>query len=183
MGNLFRMFITFFKIGAFTFGGGYAMLPLIRREVVDRENWVKENEFIDIIAVAQSLPGPVAVNSAVFIGYKLRGIVGAVSTTLGVVLPSVIIILVIAMFFTAIKGSTVMEQVFMGIRPAVVSLILIAAIQLLRSLKKNSFNIGLIIFSFVSIAFLNFHPILVIFIAGFSGLIKKYLGGRVREDS
>lgn len=177
MVNLLKMFVVFFKIGAFTFGGGYAMLPLIRREVVDRENWVKEHEFIDIIAVAQSLPGPVAVNSAVFIGYKLRGLIGAVATTLGVVLPSFIIILIIVMSFTAIKNSPIIEQVFMGIRPAVVSLILIAAVQLLRSLKKTYFNIALIAFSFIAITFFNFHPILVILITAALGLIKTLRGG------
>ena len=119
----FQMFFSFFKIGAFTLGGGYAMIPLVRDEVVDRRHWIEEEEFLNMLALAQSAPGVMAVNTAIFIGYKMRGWKGIVATTLGSILPSFVIILLIATIFTRYKEYPLVEAAFKGIRPAVVALI------------------------------------------------------------
>lgn len=119
----FQLFWSFFKIGAFTFGGGYAMIPLIQKEVVNKKAWLAENEFIDMLAIAQSVPGPISLNTAVFVGNKMKGIKGSLFASLGIILPSFIIILLIALVFTEFKNNPGVERVFKGIRPAVVALI------------------------------------------------------------
>ncbi len=118
-----QLFWSFFKIGAFTFGGGYAMIPLIQKEVVDRKKWLAEGEFMDMLAIAQSVPGPISLNTAVFVGNKVRGKKGSLVTSLGIILPSFIVILLIAIVFTEFKNNPGVERVFKGIRPAVVALI------------------------------------------------------------
>lgn len=117
------MFITFVRIGTFTFGGGYAMIPLIQEEVVKKRKWIEEREFIDMLAMAQSAPGVMAINTAIFIGYKMRGFKGSLITAIGTALPSFIIILLIAIVFTSFRENPVIERIFKGIRPAVVALI------------------------------------------------------------
>ncbi|MDR2039111.1 MAG: chromate transporter [Bacteroidales bacterium] len=123
MPSLFQIFWSFFKIGSFTLGGGYAMVPLIQREVVDRKKWLPEKEFVEMLGLAQASPGPIALNTAIFVGYKTRGMKGIVSSSLGVILPSFIIILLIAVVFVDFKNNPVVERIFKGIRPAVVALI------------------------------------------------------------
>lgn len=118
-----EMFETFVKIGAFTIGGGYAMIPLIRREVVEQKKWMEDNEFIDMLAMAQSAPGVMAINTAIFVGYKIRGLKGSIVTTLGSSLASFAIILLIAISFTNFKDNQIAERMFKSIRPAVVALI------------------------------------------------------------
>lgn len=138
MNNIFvQLFVTFFKIGAFTFGGGWAMLSLIEKEIVDKKHWIEREEFIDLIAVAQSLPGILAVNVSVAVGDKLRGMKGAVTASLGTILPSFIIILCIAIFLTPdlIKENETLSSIFMGIRPAVVALIVAPVISSARAAK------------------------------------------------
>ena len=130
-----QLFSDFFKIGAFTLGGGYAMIPIIESEVVGKRRWLRQEEFLDIIAIAQSCPGVFAINMSVFIGYKLRKLPGAISAALGSALPSLIIILLIAMFFSRFQDNPVVESIFRGIRPAVVALI--AALQLLDSHRQR----------------------------------------------
>lgn len=119
----FQLFWVFFKIGAFTFGGGYAMIPLIQREVVNRKKWLEEGEFIDMLAIAQSVPGPVSLNTAVFVGNKLKGKRGSAVSSAGIILPSFVVILLIALVFTEFKDNPGVERVFKGIRPAMVALI------------------------------------------------------------
>lgn len=122
--NLYwQMFMTFVKIGSFTFGGGYAMIPLIQREVVDNKKWIDRKEFIDMLAMAQSAPGVMAINTAIFIGYKMKGFKGSLVTAFGTALPSFLIILFIAIVFTNFRDNPVVERIFKGIRPAVVALI------------------------------------------------------------
>ncbi len=118
-----QLFTVFFRIGSFTIGGGYAMIPLIRKEVVDRKKWIEEKEFIDMLAMAQSAPGMIAVNTAIFVGYKVKGFRGSLATTLGSVIPAFLIILLIAMFFGEFRKNEVVTSVFKGIRPVVVALI------------------------------------------------------------
>lgn len=117
------MFTSFVKIGAFTIGGGYAMIPLIRREVVENKKWMDDDEFIDMLAMAQSAPGVIAVNTAIFVGYKVRGLRGSVVTTIGSSLTSFLVILLIAIFFTNFRDNAVADKMFKSIRPAVVALI------------------------------------------------------------
>ncbi|HBZ34387.1 MAG TPA: chromate transporter [Bacteroidales bacterium] len=120
---LWQLFTSFLKIGAFTIGGGYAMIPLIQDEVVTRRRWIEESEFLDMIAIAQSAPGVIAINTSIFVGYKLRGLPGAIVASLGSALPSFVIILVIASCFTQFKDNSIVARAFMGIRPTVVALI------------------------------------------------------------
>ena len=118
-----QLFAAFFRIGAFTIGGGYAMIPLIQKEVVDNKHWLEEREFIDMLAMAQSAPGVIAINTAIFVGYKVKGFKGSLITTLGSALPSFLIILLIAIVFTDFRDNAVVARIFKGIRPAVVALI------------------------------------------------------------
>jgi len=168
---LFDIFKTFFKIGAFTLGGGYAMLPIIQKEVVDNKKWLKDDEFMDSIAVTNSLPGPLAINSATFVGYKTAGIPGAVVAALGAVLPSFMIILVIAIFFGNFADNAVVEQIFAGVRPAVVALIVYALVNLTKSVGINKINMIIAITALILILVANMHPILVIIMAGLAGLL------------
>lgn len=158
-----RLFATFFKIGAFTFGGGWAMISLLEKDIVDRNKWVEKDEFLDILAVSQSLPGIMAVNVAISIGYKLSKLKGSVSATLGTILPSFLIILAIAMFLTpeTIKNSHTLTSIFMGIRPAVVALILAPVFTTAKSAKinKRNFFIPLIIALMIWIDVPNVHGI------------------------
>ena len=124
MTNIYiEAFTIFFKIGAFTIGGGYAMVPLIENEIVTKRGWIAKEDFIDLLAISQSAPGILAVNISIFIGYRLRGIRGSIITALGTVLPSFLIILAIALFFHNFKDNIYVERIFKGIRPAVVALI------------------------------------------------------------
>lgn len=132
-----KLFWTYVKIGTFTIGGGYAMLPLIEREVVDKHHWIDGQEFLDMIALAQAAPGLIAVNSAIFIGWKIYGWRGVVATVLGAVLPSFLIILLIAMVFRDIREYPMVEAIFKGVRPAVVALIVAAVIRMSKNIFKN----------------------------------------------
>lgn len=136
MKQLFTLFWSFFKIGVFTFGGGYAMIPLIRREMIDRRGWIDEREFLDLLTVAQTAPGPIALNTSVFVGYKMKGYPGAIATALGVVIPSFTIILVIAVYFAGIRHNPVVDAAFRGMRPAVVALILAPVFSLSEGMPR-----------------------------------------------
>ena len=132
-----QLFATFFKIGAFTFGGGWAMISIIEREVVDRHRWIERNDFLDLLAVAQALPGILAVNIATSVGDKIKGLRGSIAASAGTIFPSFLLILLIAIFLTPdmIKNNVVISSVFMGIRPAVVALIVAPVITSARSAK------------------------------------------------
>ncbi|MCQ2325704.1 MAG: chromate transporter [Paludibacteraceae bacterium] len=133
--NLFiQLFWTYLKIGTFTIGGGYAMLPLIEREVVDKHHWIDAKEFVNMIALAQAAPGLIAVNSAIFIGWKIYGWKGIVATVLGAVLPSFVIILLVAVLFKEIQHNPTVEAIFKGVRPAVVALIAAAVIRMAKNI-------------------------------------------------
>lgn len=166
---LFDIFLTFFKIGSFTIGGGYAMLPIIQREVVDNKKWLGEEEFLDSIAVTNSLPGPLAINCATFVGYKKAGLPGAVSAALGAVMPSFLIILIIALFFSTIEDNPTVQYVFAGIRPAVVALITFALVKLIKSMGITLINVSMAAAVLLLILFLDLHPIFTIIICGTLG--------------
>lgn len=171
MKELFKMFITFFKIGSFTFGGGYAMIPLIEREVVDTNHWISKDEFIDIIAISQSFPGALAINSCTFIGYKIGGVTGGILGLLGVGLPSFLIILVIAMAFSKFRDMYIIELIFNGINAAVPLLILVGVNSLAQVLPKTTTNIILVIATIILNVFLKVNPVYIILAAAIYGVI------------
>lgn len=178
--SLLKLFSTFFKIGLFTFGGGYAMIPLIEREVVQRYRWITGTEFVDLLAIAQSAPGVFAVNISVFIGNKLRGTRGALSAALGCVLPSVIIILAIALFFRRFRHIEVVNNIFMGIRPVVVALIAVPVFNVAKSAKINWTTAWIPVLSALLIVAMGVSPIYIILFAGIAGIVwGKYKSNRL----
>ncbi len=134
MRELLEILKSFLKIGAFTFGGGYAMIPIIQYEVVNRRKWLSEKEFVELLTIAQAAPGPISLNTAVFVGYKCMGYKGAVAAILGVVIPSFVIILVVAMFFHTMRDNRWVDAAFKGMRPAVVALIVAPIVGLAKGL-------------------------------------------------
>ncbi|MGL4518135.1 MAG: chromate transporter [Phocaeicola sp.] len=164
-------FTTFFRIGLFTIGGGYAMIPLIEEEIVTKKGWIQQEEFVDLLAVSQSAPGIFAVNMAIFIGYKMRKLPGALTTTLGGILPSFLIILAIALFFEQFKEYEAVERIFKGIRPAVVALIAAPTFTLAKSAKIDHRNIWIPILSALLIWGLGVSPIYIIAAAATGGFL------------
>lgn len=180
MSNIYiQSFKTFFKIGAFTLGGGYAMIPIIEAEVVDKHKWIKKEEFLDLIAIAQSCPGVFAINVSIFIGYKLRKLRGALCTSLGTALPSFIIILLIAMFFKRFEDNVTVEAIFRGIRPAVVALIAAPTFSLAKSANITITNCWIPIVSALLIWQIGVNPIFIIIAAGLGG----YLYGKLLKPT
>ncbi|HEY5575228.1 MAG TPA: chromate transporter [Clostridiaceae bacterium] len=177
MNKLFAMFLSFLKIGAFTFGGGYAMVPLMQAEVVDNRKWITEDEFLDILVISQTFPGAIAVNTSIFIGYKISGVRGAVLALFGTILPSFFIILLIVSFFMQFRDNHYVSLVFKGIGAAVPAMILAAVISLTKSMKKNYLNLTIILLSVASISLLNVHPVIVILVSGLYGYF--FLGRKV----
>ncbi|MBO4812216.1 MAG: chromate transporter [Prevotella sp.] len=165
------LFTTFFKIGLFTIGGGYAMIPIIEAEVVDRHKWVSKEEFLDLIAIAQSCPGVFAANISIFIGYKLRKVPGAVITCLGTCLPSFLIILALAMFFHTFQDNPVVASIFRGIRPAVVALIAVPTFNLAKSANITWSTCWIPIAGALAIWLLGVSPILIILMAAIGGYV------------
>ena len=168
---ILQLFTIFFKIGAFTIGGGYAMIPLIEDEIVTKKGWVAKEDFLDLLAIAQSAPGVFAVNIAIFIGYRLRGVRGCLVTALGAILPSFLIILCIALFFLRFKENPTVEAIFKGIRPAVVALIAAPTFNLAKAAKINRYTIWIPIISALLIWLLGFSPIWIILLAGIGGYV------------
>ena len=164
-------FRTFFHIGIFTLGGGYAMIPLIEEEVVNKKQWVSKEEMLDLIAIAQSCPGVFAINIATFIGYKLQKTRGAICTTIGTALPSFLIILAIAIFFSQFKDNPYVAAMFKGIRPAVVALIAVPTFNLGKRAQLNMWTIWIPVVSALLIWALGVSPIYIILIAGIAGYI------------
>ncbi len=162
-------FATFFRMGLFTIGGGYAMIPLIEAEVVEKRQWVSNEEFLDLMAIAQSAPGVFAVNISIFIGYKLRGVKGSLVTALGTVLPSFLIILAIALFFQQFKEIPLVEHIFRGIRPAGVALIAAPTFSVGKACKLNRYTLWIPVVSALLIWLLGVSPIYIIMIAGLAG--------------
>ncbi len=174
--SLPSLFLTMLKIGAFTFGGGYAMIALLENEFVSRKKWMGREEFLDMVAIAESTPGPIAVNSATYLGYKLGGVLGAMVATLGVVLPPFTIIFVISLFFDAFLSVQYVGYAFKGVQVCVVYLILSAGWKLLKQMDKNLLNVC-ITFSVLaamigcSVFAVNFSSIYFILLSGGVGLL------------
>ena len=178
---LLEMFLAFFKIGAFTFGGGFAMIPIIQEEVVNKRNWIKDEEFIDTISVAQSSPGPIAVNASIYVGYKIKGLSGAIVATLGTVLPSFITILVVARFFAYFRDNATFEKVFAGIRPTVVALIFSALYRLVYKSYLGYRALAAALIVSLILIFLNISPIYMVLLGiigsvGYHKIVDKGKG-------
>lgn len=171
---LLTLFLTFLKVGAFTFGGGFAMLAILDREVVDKHGFVSHDEFMDLVVIAESTPGPVAINAATYVGYRVGGMLGGILSTLGVVLPSFSIIFLISLFFDTFLSLTLVAAAFRGIRAAVVLLILGAGIKMFKKLKKNAFSLAVMGVTFT--AMLAFGLFAVKFSSIFYILISAVLG-------
>ena len=174
MKRLLEIFAVFFKIGLFTIGGGYAMLPIIQKEVVETKGWMDDEEFLDALSLTNSLPGPLAINAATFVGYRVCKVKGALTAVLGAASPSVIIILAVAMVFSNLTEYPVVQYIFDGIRPAVVALILYALIKLAKSAKlTENFNWLIALLAVAAIAVFGLHPIIVIIAGALYGLFVR----------
>ena len=180
------LFLTMMKIGLFTFGGGYAMIALLENEFVEKKKWLDKDEFLDVAAIAESTPGPIAINAATYIGYKNSGMIGSMIATLGICIPSFVIIYAISLFFDAFLSFTLVAYAFKGIQICVVYLILTAGLKMLKQMKKTTFNmiiisitlICMIIFSLFAV---KFSTIFYILISGACG-VAVYLLCKIRKE-
>lgn len=184
--SLNHIFLSFFKIGAFTFGGGWAMVPLIKKELVDKRKWLEDEEFVDILAIAQSGPGPIAINTSVLCGYRMRGLSGALVATLGSSLPSFMTILLIATFFLRVRDSKAVDSIFRGMRPAIFGLLVSAVWQVGRKSVRSRQDIVLALIGAVLLVGFKVNPILAIVIAATGGITcgavrRRKLGGQAWE--
>lgn len=183
--SLETLFFTFFKIGLFTFGGGYAMIALLEEEFIQRRKWLDKDEFLDMTAIAESTPGPVAINSATYLGYKLAKVPGAATATVAVCLPSFLIIYAISLFFEQFTQLTVIANAFKGIQVCVIYLIFSAGVRMLKALDKSLFAIGvfaavMLVMVGLSLAGVSVSSILLILLSGAAG-VAAWLIGRRKE--
>ena len=182
MKEYLTLIATFFKIGIMTFGGGYAMLPMIQREVVEKHGWATEEEILDYYAIGQCTPGVIAVNTATFVGNKIKGIPGGFLATFGVVLPSLIIISIIAAVLSSFSDYAVVQHALAGIRVAVVVLVFYSVVKLHKSAVKNAFGWIIFVFCFLLSAILGLSPVYIVVASGVLGIlagqIVKYKGGK-----
>ena len=182
MGVCWKGFRTFFKIGLFTIGGGYAMIPLIRSEVVERNHWLSEEDFLDVLAMSQALPGVFAINFSIYIGQRLGGLKGSIALASGVILPSFLIILAVAMFFVNFAENRVVEAIFKGVRPAVVALLAGPCINLARAARITLSNVWLPIFAALLIWLLGVSPVYVIVLVAVGGFMYGKFSGPEGKD-
>lgn len=183
--SLGTLFFTFFKIGLFTFGGGYAMIALLEEEFIQRRKWLDKDEFLDMTAIAESTPGPVAINSATYLGYKLAKVPGAATATVAVCLPSFLIIYAISLFFEQFTQLTVIANAFKGIQVCVIYLIFSAGVRMLKALDKSPFATGvlaavMLVMVGLSLAGVSVSSILLILLSGAAG-VAAWLIGRRKE--
>lgn len=173
MEELIELFKVFFKMGSFTFGGGYAMLPIIQEEIVNKRQWATDEEVLDYYAIGQSTPGIIAVNTATFIGYNRKGLAGGIAATLGIVTPSIIIISIIAAFFKNFQDYQLVQHAFGGIRVVVAALIFNTVVKMYRSSVKDIMGIIIFFLSFLVIAFADITPIVIIVTSAIVGMIRS----------
>lgn len=179
MKSYWNLFWTFVKVSAFTIGGGMAMVAVVRDILVVKRKWMTDDEFMDILAISQTLPGLMAVNTAIFIGYRLLGTKGSIVATLGSIMPPFIIILAIAMLFTGYQDNEIVMAVFKGIRPAVVALIAVPTIHMAIRQRLNWFTGAIAVATMLLIAFLKVSPIYIILVVGvIAAAVAKYKEGR-----
>ena len=169
--KLWTLFITFFKMALFTIGGGYAMLPVMEDEFVKKKKWIKAEDIVDVMAIVQSVPGIIAVNASVFVGYRVAGVLGAFAASIGVVAPSFIIIVIIAAFLKTIGGENLLESAFIGVRSGVCALILLAALNLGKKVIKGKFAWIMAVAAFLGIIIFKINIVFMIVAGGIIGII------------
>ena len=179
--SLFSLFLSMLKIGAFTFGGGYAMIHLLDHEFVERKGWLEKDEFLDLVTIAESTPGPIAINCATYIGYKREKVLGSIVSTIGMVLPSLVIIYAISLFLDSFLASPIIKAAFEGIQVCVVFLILSAGVKMLKKMKKKPFNLAvfsltLVCMSILTLLSVRFSSIFYILISGCVGALIYTVG-------
>lgn len=182
MATLWELFAAWFKIGLFTFGGGYAMLPLIEREVIDKQGWTDKEEILSIYALAQSVPGVISVNTSIILGNRLAGVKGAVVAATGVITPSLAIIIAIASYFDYMMNSVYVLQAFSGIRAAVVGLVGAAAVRIILASLKDKPGYVIAVTAFLLSTFTNVHAIAIILGGALAGLLVHYFGAKGRAE-
>ncbi len=173
-----ELFLSFLRIGLFTFGGGYAMIPLIEKEAVENKKWLSREELLDIIAIAESTPGPIAVNAATFIGRKVKGFAGALSATIGVVLPSFLIIIIVSCFFEVFNELKVVRYAFWGIRAGVLALIVKALVSMFQQNSKDILSYCLMAVSAIAVIAFDINAIIVILACALTGIVFTMIRGR-----
>lgn len=183
MQDLWTLFITFARIGLFTFGGGYAMLPMLQKEVVEKQKWATESEIMDYFAVGQCTPGVIAVNTSTFIGYKQKGIIGGIVATLGVIFPSIVIITAIASVLSNFSDYAIVQHAFSGIRIVVAALVLNVVIKMYKSAVTDKIGIAIFVISLVLGLTLSLSPVIYIIVAALVGIsYQKYKQGGVKKS-
>lgn len=182
LNKIWLLFVTFLKIGAFTFGGGYAMIPLIQKEVADKKKWITEDDILDIIAIAESTPGPIAINSATFVGFKVAGFWGAFASTFGVVLPSFIIITFIAYLLKNFNDYKGVKFAFFGVRAGVLALIIKGLVSMYKQVPKNPVSYIVMGASFIFAAIFDVSILLVLIGCALFGLVTSIIISRRAND-
>ncbi len=172
MSKQLELFISFFKIGLFTFGGGYAMIPLIQKEIAEQKQWITDDDILEIVAIAESTPGPIAVNAATFVGWRAAGFLGALCATIGVVLPSFVIISLIAFVLGEFQNVKAVRYAFFGIRAGVLALILRALVSMYKKSPKGTLSYMITILAFAASAVFDVNAIVIILLAGVTGLVS-----------
>ena len=184
MKNFLNLFWSFFKIGLFTFGGGYAMISIIHKEAVEKNKWINEEDMNNIVVVAESTPGPISINAATFIGYKTGKFLGSVVAVLGLIIPSIVIIILASIFLNAFKNSNVISFAFEGIRAAIIILLFEAVLKLSKPLNKNAFFYSLLTVSFILNFIFDVNAIILILTGILLGLLKQFINEKkVKENA
>lgn len=173
-----ELFYSFFKIGLFTFGGGYAMIPLIEKEIMEEKHWISKNELLEIISISQMTPGTIAINAATFVGKKVGGIRGSIMATLGVTFPSLIIITLISIFFSKDFDHPIVQKIFLGLRAGISAMILISVIKLFKNGIKCKIGIGIFIVTLICLLFSILPPIELILLFGLGSILIHYIKKR-----
>ncbi|MDO5047471.1 MAG: chromate transporter [Anaerococcus sp.] len=171
MNKLLELYLTFVKLGFFTFGGGYAMLPLLEREVVDKKGWASSEEILDYYAIGQSTPGIIAINTATFCGHKLGGNIGGIIASLGFISPSILIISLIAKFLQAFSHLAIIQHAFAGIRIGVSALVVYSVAKMVKKNANTYLKIMIFVLTFLAVGFLSISPILIVLVVGVFGIL------------
>lgn len=180
--TIMTLFLTFLKIGAFTFGGGYAMIPFIQREIAEKRKWITDDEILDIIAIAESTPGPIAINSATFVGYKVCGFWGSFFSTLGIVIPSFVIIILISFVLREFEQLKIVQYAFNGIRAGVLALIIKALWTMYKKSPKNVISYIIAAGAFIAAAIFDVNVLIIIITAAVMGLVySMVIAGRIEK--
>ena len=179
--NCLKLFLTFFKIGAFTFGGGLAMIPFIERETAEKHHWIEKEDLLDIVVIAESTPGPIAINAATFVGYKTAGVLGSACATLGVVLPSFLIILLLSFCLDMVVNLKPVAYALWGIRAGVLALIAKSFWSLFKTSKKNVFSIIMMILAFLTVSIFKLDVIIIVAAAAVLGIAVFFISSKVGE--